>query len=87
MAKKTIFGASLKKCDLFSTDIAFRENGRNRFGSIFGACTSLIIVLIVASYGFNKFLIMINYEDTNFNEFIEQNQLSEDELGQEELEF
>ena len=71
MANKTIFEALLKKCDLFSTDIAFRENGRNRFGSIFGACTSLIIALVVSSYGFNKFLIMINYEDTSFNEFVE----------------
>ena len=63
--------AQFKRIDLFATDITFRENDGKRFGTVFGACVSLIIALIVAIYAFNKFLVMVNYEDTNFNEFIE----------------
>ena len=87
MVKRKTLAAQFKRIDFFATDITFKENGGNSFGSIFGAFTSLLIALIVASYGFNKFLVMYNHEDTNFNEFIEINSLSEDEFGQEELQF
>ena len=47
----------------------FRENGGDSFGSIFGAFISLIIALITAIYGINKFIIMQNYEKKVFNEY------------------
>ena len=58
-------------------------NGSNSFGSIFGACNSLIIALVLAAYGINKFLIMWNYDDTNFNEFPVKNELSDKEFSNE----
>ena len=70
MVNRKTFSAKFKQIDFFATDIAFKENGGNSFGSIFGACISLLIALVVASYGLNKFFIMYNYEDSNFDEFI-----------------
>ena len=70
IVRKTL-SARFKQIDFFATDIAFRENSGNSFGSVFGATISLLIALVVASYGFNKFFVMYNYEDTIFNEFIE----------------
>ena len=69
MVKIKTLGRQFKQFDFFSKSIALRVNGSDSFGSIFGACTSLIIALVLAAYGVNKFLIMWNYEDTNFNEF------------------
>ena len=87
MVDRKALGAYFKKVDFFATDVAFRENGGNSFGTIFGACVSLLIALIVSSYGFSKFVVMINYEDTRFNDVTEENSLSDDEFGQEELQF
>ena len=67
--KKKNLKAKFKSIDFFATDISFRENGGDSFGSIFGAFNSLIIALIVAIYGINKFIIMQNYEETVFNEY------------------
>ena len=61
MVKRKNFATWFKKVDFFATDVGFRENGGDKFGSVFGACTSLLIALIVASYCFNKFLIMLNH--------------------------
>ena len=81
MVNRKVLGAYFKRIDFFARDIAFRENGGSNFGSVLGSCISLLIALIVALYGFKKFLVLNNYEDTNFNEFIEVNTLSEDEFG------
>ena len=62
--------------DLFSKNIAFRENGEDSFGSIIGAFISLIILLIVAIYGIKKFIIMLDYGDTNFSEYKVKNALN-----------
>ena len=55
---------SFKNIDFFSTNINFRENGGDSFGSVFGACISSMIALVVTLYGVNKFIIMSNYDDT-----------------------
>ena len=75
MVKRNKLNAYFRNFDLFSKNIAFRENGEDSFGSIFGAFTSLIILLIVATYGINKFSIMLDYGDTNFNEYKVKNAL------------
>ena len=62
-------------------------DGNDSYGSYFGTFTSLIIALVLAAYGINKFLIMWNYEDTNFNEFSGKNELSVEEFSNEELQF
>ena len=52
MVSRKTLGAYFKNIDFFATDVTFKENGGNSFGSIFGAFISLLIALIVASYGF-----------------------------------
>ena len=69
MSKKSSLSGYIKKMDLFSTNITFRESGGDSFGSIFGAFASLIIITLVTLYGLQKYLVMSNHEDTRFNEF------------------
>ena len=71
--------------DFFARNIAFREDGGNQFGSVFGAFISLIAALIVAAYGLNKFIIMRNYDDTIFNEYSVKNGLSTEILDNDQL--
>ena len=61
MSKKKILSSYFKQVDMFPQDITFRENGGESFGSNFGACTSLVIALIVCLYGMTKFTVLINY--------------------------
>ena len=81
MAKKTTIGGYFKSLDLFSTNFTFKTNGNDSFQTGFGACMSLMIMLIVALYGINKFFIMRNYDDTSFNEYIVTNGLTNDAIG------
>ena len=77
MVKKNSLISEFKKFDFFSTSIGFRQNGAESFGSVFGTCISLIIAIVIALYGVNKFVIMSNYDDTQFNEYVVKNGLSE----------
>ena len=69
MSKKSSLSGYIKKMDLFSTNITFRESGGDSFGSICGAFASLIIMTLATLYGLQKYLVMSNHEDTRFNEF------------------
>ena len=64
MARKPKLISKLKKFDLFSSNVTFRENGGDTFGSVFGAITSIVIALIVTVYGLNKLVIMSSYDDS-----------------------
>ena len=64
MAKKNKLVSYFKRFDFFHTNIEFRENGGDSFGSVFGTCMSFMITLIVVLYGINKFIIMSHYDDT-----------------------
>ena len=79
MVKRNGFGTYFKSIDIFATDVSFKENGSESFGSIFGSLISLIFMLIAALYGINKFTIMINYEDTNFSEYTAERGMTTDE--------
>ena len=81
MVRRKGFGTYFKSIDIFATDVSFKENGSESFGSIFGSMNSLIIVLIAALYGINKFVIMTNFEDTNFSEYTVIKGLTTDELS------
>ena len=81
MVKKISFVGVLKRLDFFATNIAFRENRGDSFGSVFGACTSLFIALIVASYATRRIGIMFDNSDTKFNEYSVKNGLSQEEFG------
>ena len=87
MIKRKNLNSYFKRVDFFARDIAFKEDGGSSFGSIFGACTSLLIVLIVASYGASKFLILVNYEDTRLQEFVEKKQLSDEVFDESRLQL
>ena len=80
MAKNNAFENKFRKIDLYSQRIGFRVNGNDSLGSIFGACISLVMITIVATYGFHKFLVMKNYDDTRFNEYVGKNELLNHEL-------
>lgn len=54
MSKKTTFRSQFKSLDFFSTNVGFREHGGESFKTVFGACLSLLIALLVGAYGFNK---------------------------------
>ena len=71
MQKRRIVEAgrtALSNIDLFSLDVSFRENKREKFTTCFGSLLSLLILLIAAQYFFKKLDILTNYEDTIFNE-------------------
>ena len=70
MVKRNSVKTYFKSVDIFATDISFKENGSQSFGSIFGSSVSLMIVFIIALYGLDRFIVMANYEDTNFSEYI-----------------
>ena len=79
MALKSL-SDNFKKLDLYSQNISFRINDNNSLGSICGACVSLVLMILVATYGFHKFLVMKNYDDTRFNEYVGKNELLDHEL-------
>ena len=87
MTAKATISRNFKKMDFFSSDVSFRENGGDSFGSVFGACMSLLIFLVVALYGINKFVIMSDYADTQFNEYSIKNGLVNKEIGQDQMDF
>ena len=80
MAKKKSLGNSFNKLDLFSSNVTFLVNGNQTLGSTFGAFTSITLIILLLLYGFNKFLIMLYYEDTRFNEFVVKHGLFNHEL-------
>ena len=81
MVNKKTLSRNFKKLDLFSTDISFRENGGDSFGSIFGACISLIIAIVVINYSFANFTVMREYGNTTINEYITKKSISPEEFG------
>ena len=87
VVQRESLGRQLKRLDFFQTNVQFRENGDEAFGSIFGACLSLIISLVVGLYGINKFIIMSNHDDTQFNEYSVIQGLSQEVIDQDELQF
>ena len=56
--KQNRFKKCFKKIDFFATDVTFKENGTDAFQSVFGACVSLLITLVLILYFINKFIIM-----------------------------
>ena len=78
MSKRNKLSTYFSSLDFFHTNIEFRENGGHALGSVFGACISIIISMVVVLYGINKFFVMINYDDTQYSEFTVKNGLSLD---------
>ena len=58
-----------------------------QFPSFLGALISILVWILVAMYGFNKFRIMSQHDDTIYNTYTVRNELSDDDFSQEELQF
>ena len=48
---------------------------------------TLIMWFVVSVYGINKLIIMNDYGDTQFNQYLVKNELSDEEFSQEQLGF
>ena len=72
---------------MFGTNIAFKVDGGDNIGSVFGASISILVALIVTAYGFNKFVIMKYYEDTSYNDYTVKNGLSTETFGNDQLQL
>ena len=71
MTKKTKNKSFLKKIangqksiDIFGEKVNFNIDGADSHKSFFGAFVTIIITLIVLSYGLDKFILMTEYRDT-----------------------
>ena len=80
MVSSNKFARQFKRIDIFYNNIEFRENKGNNFQTVFGALISLAVALVVALYGTNKFMIMRDYGDTQFNEYIVRDGLESTEF-------
>ena len=63
--------AILNGVDMFSFDVQFRENRQEKFTTYFGSVMSLFIIILVGYYSYIKFLVLISYGDTKFQEIEE----------------
>ena len=78
---KTTLSSCMRSIDSFSIPLS------SQFGTVFGACMSLIMWFVVSVYGINKLVIMNAYGDTQFNQYSVKNELDVKEFSQEELGF
>ena len=49
--------------------------GRDTYPSVFGTLLTLIILSVMVPFGFNKFIIMRDREDTNFQSTVKERAL------------
>ena len=71
MKKKGIAQTSrsvLHSIDMFSLDVNFRENSKSSYTTCFGSLVSLFIFIIGGFYLYIKLYVVINYQDTKFQE-------------------
>ena len=54
----------LKSFDKFGDSVEFKINGRTTFGTWTGSIVTLIIYILISIYGYKKFFIMWDYQDT-----------------------
>ena len=78
---------TLKKTDLFSQDISFQDPRGESFSSTFGACLSIMILIIIFLYASKKAIILKQRDETLITEYIESDLLDEGSFGYEETGF
>ena len=52
------------RIDSFGESLSFTADGATKYPSGFGTFISFIVILITLSFGYNKFMIMWQYDDT-----------------------
>ena len=78
-----------KSIDKFGASMNFTVNdGSSTFKTWSGALISLIILILISAYGFRKFTILIQHDDTTFQTINEKNAIAEDTVfTSEEINF
>ena len=59
-------GSLCKNQDLYAEKVAFTINGSESHKTIVGAFLSMVIAILVFGYGTDKFIVMLDREDTNY---------------------
>ena len=74
--------------DKYGEQSSFNIGGRNTYRSVFGTFVSMVVLLVVIPYGFNKFIVMKEYDDTSFQSITIENAFEEgEEFDYEETKF
>ena len=71
-SKQNKLSTTFQRLDLFGQNVSFSENGQDAFTTHFGACISMVIIILVLAYGFDKLEILRSYGDSNLTEYIEE---------------
>ena len=75
-------GEKVMQIDKYGESASFTIAGRSSYPSVYGTIISMLIFTVVIPYGFNKFIVMKNYEDTNFQSITLENAISAyEEIG------
>ena len=62
----TRLGQKVMELDNYGEAASFNIAGKSSYPSVYGTLISILILAVVIPYGTNKFIVMRNYEDTNF---------------------
>ena len=66
--------------DKFGESPTFKVAGRDTYPSTIGAVLTLVILGVVIPFGFNKFIIMRDRDDTNFQSIVNEAAISPEEV-------
>ena len=66
--------------DKFGETPTFTVNGRDTYSSLIGMVLTLVILGVVIPFGFNKFIIMREYDDTNFQSIVNEQTVGPEEV-------
>ena len=58
--------SQIMRIDKFGESASFSIAGQSEFSSVCGTLISIMVLSVVIPYGFNKYLIMNDYDDTSF---------------------
>ena len=67
----TKFGKLFRQTDMFPSAVSFRDNGRETFTTIPGIVCSVFIFFVVSLYAYMRLIILMGYEETNYNKVTE----------------
>ena len=80
----TKLGEKMMEIDKYGESASFNIAGKSSFPSVYGTLISILVLVIVIPYAINKFVVMRNYEDTNFSSITQEDGTSlNEEIGYE----
>ena len=68
------------RVDFFGEKASFHIDGEQSYNSIFGAIISIGIIGTIMAYGINKYKIMKNFEETNFQQSMSRGVISDTQV-------